>query len=864
MSSGRKLCGHPATTGNTVQDIILKSRWETTDLLTAEIRQSLYGEELVNDLIDASDLKTANQEIVLQGKNLLKRYGPTIAVNDVSIDLLKGEVLALVGANGAGKSTLIKVLTGITPCDRGEILIDGTRVNKGKYTTREARQMGIRVVHQELSLCKNMTVYENFYVELFQKFGRKMLNWRSKVKAYARDALDKVFPDNGIDVNAGLATLSIAQQQMVEIARAVSDPEVSILVLDEPTSSLPAEQTRQLMAYIKASVRSDVSYIYISHRLKEITDIADRIVIMLNGCKKHQCSIGDTTEEDMVCRMGDGIELKGEKALSVALRTPSLNRNVKVAFDRYSNGRLNNINTEMVGGEIVALTGLEGNGQLELLQTIFLQAGKQKPGFEIDGSVAYVAGDRKKEGIFPLWSISDNTIISRISQGSLFKPLRSDFVNRHVGRWNDRLRTKCVSTGDLITNLSGGNQQKVLIARAMAAEADIILLDDPTRGVDVATKGELYQVFQEAAQNGKLVIWRTSDDSELNYCTRLCVMNGGTIAGEIDHDEFNHSQMLKLAFQSKEKHYSIQDKKARRAPLYLFSLIAMIALYATCCFLSPPVFSKFGIELLAVGFSPFVFAALAQTFIIGLGHIDLSVGAFMGLVNVVCATVLSHSNALGLLFLTGLLLLYATMGLLIHWREIPSIIVTLSMSFVWIGTAYLLQDVPGGQVPSWMIKLFNPNNPVLQGVVLWALFFTVLSVFIYRSRYGTVLRGFGNNAAAMTNSGWSKPFAFWMTYLIAGLFTLMGGIAQSAITGASDVNASATYTLLTVAAVILGGGYFSGGVVTHVGAVFGGISLTMVNILLGLLRVSTDFTATIQGLVLLMILSLRLFAKGKR
>jgi ribose transport system ATP-binding protein len=820
----------------------------------------------VNDRIDVPETKTANQEMVLQGKNLLKTYGPTIAVNDMGLDLGKGEVLALVGANGAGKSTLIKLLAGIVPCDRGEIFIKGARVNEEKYTTREARQLGIRVVHQELSLCKNMTVYENFYVELFHRFGKKTLSWRSEVRAYAKAALDKVFPDNRIDVKAGLATLSIAQQQMVEIARAVSDPDVSILVLDEPTSSLPAEQTQQLMDYIKASVKRGVSYIYISHRLKEITDLADRILIMLNGCEKYQCSIGDTTEEDMVCRMGDGIASNGENASSAVFKPPPLNQKVRVSFDQYANGRLHQIDTEMVGGEIVAITGLEGNGQLELLQSIFFQAGKQKPEFEIVGTVAYVAGDRKKEGIFPLWSISDNTIISSISRGSLLKPLRGEFVSQLVDRWNDRLQTKCVSTGDLITNLSGGNQQKVLIARAMAADADIILLDDPTRGVDVATKCELYQVFQEAAQNGKLVIWRTSDDSELDYCTRLCVMNDGTIAGELDRDGFSHEKMLKLAFQSKEKRNSnsIQDKKTQKAPLYLFSLIAMVALYSACCFLSPPVFSKFGVELLAVGFSPFIFAALAQTFIVGLGHIDLSVGAFMGLVNVVCATVLSQNHALGFLFLAALLLLYAAMGLLIHWREIPSIIVTLSMSFVWIGIAYQLQDVPGGQVPSWMVKLFNPNNPVLQGVVLWTLFFVVLAVLIYRSRYGTVLRGFGNNTAAMTNSGWSKPFAFWMTYLIAGFFTLMGGIAQSAITGASDVNASATYTLLTVAAVILGGGYFSGGVVTHVGAVFGGISLTMVNILLGLLRVSTDFTATIQGLVLLMILSLRLFSKGKR
>ena len=279
--------------------------------------------------------------------------------------------------------------------------------------------------------------------------------------------------------------------------------------------------------------------------------------------------------------------------------------------------------------------------------------------------------------------------------------------------------------------------------------------------------------------------------------------------------------------------------------------------------LSPSIFTKFGVELLAVGFTPFIFAALAQTFAIGLGHIDLGVGAFMGLVNVVCATILDQNNALGILCLLGLLLVYSCMGLIIYWRGVPPIIVTLGMSFVWTGMAYVLQDVPGGHVPEWMVHLFNANNPVLQGILIWLILFIILAILIYRSRYGTVMRGFGNNDTAMRNSGWSKARAYWATYLIAGIFAMMGGIAQSAITGASDVNASATYTMLTVAAVIIGGGYFSGGVVTHVGAVFGGISLTMVSVLLGLLKVSTDYTATIQGLVLILILSFRLLRKEK-
>ncbi|WHH59383.1 ATP-binding cassette domain-containing protein [Petroclostridium sp. X23] len=810
------------------------------------------------------ECSSSKREVFLEAQGLLKTYGPTTAVNHLDIKIYKGEVLALIGGNGAGKSTLTKLLAGIVQSDQGSISIEGEEMNLDKYSPAVARKKGIRVVHQELSLCRNLTVYENFYTEQFQRFDKKSFDWRKRAKELAKEALDNVFPNHGINVNAGLSTLSIAQQQMVEIARATNDPDVKMLVLDEPTSSLPAEQTNQLQEYIKKSASTGIAYIYISHRLKEVMFLADHIYIMQNGSEKYQCPICHTSEEDMVMRMGDGVVKVNKDNTIVSVDFP-INENVSVKFNNYSTNKLKNVNNQMYGGEIIALTGLEGNGQLELLQEVFFQAGKNVQGVKVNGKAAYVAGDRKKEGIFPLWSIAENTVISNISDGPLFKIFSAKFIDEIVDKWNGRLKTKCNSSEDLITSLSGGNQQKVLIARAMCVDADIILLDDPTRGVDVGTKLELYEVFRNAAKEGKLVIWRTSDDAELEYCTRLCVLNRGSIVGEFGHEELEHSSILKLAFQQSEKKQETKEikevKKAKEHKLYMFSLISMILLYSICGILSPAVFQKFGFELLAVGFTPFIFAALAQTFIIGLGHIDLGIGGFMGLINVVCATVLDQNTGLGILLLISLLMVYSSMGLIIYWRGIPPIIVTLGMSFVWVGTAYVLQDVPGGHVPEWMVKFFSFKNPVAEGIILWLVFSIAAAILFYRSRYGTVLRGFGNNETSMINSGWSKAKAYWATYLVAGLFAMMGGFAQSAITGASDVNASATYTMLTVAAVIIGGGHFSGGIVTHIGAVFGGISLTMISVLLGLMKVSTDFTATIQGLVLILILSLKLIRK---
>lgn len=800
------------------------------------------------------------RNVFIEAKYLKKIYGPTIAVNKLDISIYKGEVLALIGGNGAGKSTLIKILSGIVNADEGEICIDGKDINIEKYSPIVARKNGIRVVHQELSLCKNLTVYENFYVEQFQRFDKSDLNWRKKAKVMANEALNNVFPNHGIDVSAGLSSLSIAQQQMVEIARSTSDPSVKMLILDEPTSSLPAEQTIQLQNYIKKnSKEKGIAYIYISHRLKEIMYLADYVYVMQNGLEKYQCAIGSTNENELVSKMGSGTLVKMEENAFV----PEINKKVKVKFNNYTSKKIRNVSKEMYGGEILAITGLEGNGQLELLHEIFSATNKNKKDLRIEGKVAFVAGDRKKDGIFPMWSIKDNTIISKVSDSRLFKYFAEKDVNLIANQWNDRLKTKCDSTEELITNLSGGNQQKVLIARALALDADIILLDDPTRGVDIETKLELYEVFREASSRGKLIIWRTSDDAELEYCTRLMVMKSGEIVGDFPKKEFDHESMLKLAFESKEKVENKLLNNIKEPKLYLFSLIAMIILYLVSGFKSNSIFTKFGIELLAIGFAPFIFAALAQTFIIGLGHIDLGIGAFMGLVNVVLATVLDENTFLGLIILLVLILVYSCMGIVIYTIGIPPIIVTLGMSFVWLGIAYVIQEIPGGHVPEWFVRIFNFNNPLLQGILIWLILAIVIAILIYRSKYGTVLRGFGNNDSAMRNSGWSKLKAYWVTYLIAGVFAALGGIAQSSITGASDVNASATYTMLTVAAVIIGGGYFNGGVVTHLGTVFGGISLTMISVILGMFRVSTDYTATIQGLALILILSMRLLRKEK-
>ena len=817
------------------------------------------------DIVMATEkeLRNTTGTSLVHAEHFRKVYYPTVAVADISLDINKGDILALVGANGAGKSTLTKALSGVINCDSGELWFDGKQVDLANYNPAVARDLGIRVVHQELSLCKNLTVYENFYIEQSQSM-KGGLSWRNKARAMAREALDRVFPGNDIDVNSGLEKLSIAQQQMVEIARATSDKNTKLMILDEPTSSLPMEQTEQLQDYLMQTAKEGMTYIYISHRLNEIMTIANRVFIMQNGNEKWKGGIEETSEEHMVKMMGEGIG-SGDDTIEKLddWTAPELNREISVTFSHYTTKRLKDVSLAAYGGQIVGLTGLEGNGQLDIIRDIFEKAKKNVNGLKVNGKVAYVAGDRKKEGIFPLWSIEDNQVITKAAGCGLLKHLSKAWLAESVGYWYDKLHIKSDSKDALITSLSGGNQQKVLIARALVADADIILLDDPTRGVDQPTKNALYEVLREAASAGKLVIWRTSDDAELNFCTNLFVLNTGHVVGEFEGDNVEHEKIMSLAFKNMEdKKKNTESKKEFKAPLFTFALIAMIVIYGVCASRSPLLLSSYGIQLMVTGFAALMLCALSQTFTIGLSHVDLGVGNYCGLINVLICTYLFEKPLMGLVLLILALAAYPLMGYVIQKRNVPAIIVTLGASFVWTGLALSIQSMPGGKCPVWIRTLLYTDTSFVNIICFWLIVLLVAAILIYRSRYGTVLRGFGNNESAMINSGWSRTKAYMSVYLFAGIFAMLAGFCTSAINNASDASASSTYTMLSVASVIIGGGYFSGGVVTHFGAVCGAISLTMISVLLGLFKVSTDYTASIQGLVLILILSLRLL-KGR-
>jgi ribose transport system ATP-binding protein len=431
-------------------------------------------------------------------------------------------VLGLVGHNGAGKSTLVNLLTGALRPTEGEVVHD-------RGGPREA---GIRSVAQELSLAPNLSVAENLRIP--QRDLRGLL-WRGRARARIRAALDEVFPDHGIHADRIVADLTLAERQMAEIAMAFAEggPAARLVILDEPTSSLDASRAEQLLAHIYRFREGGGAVVFISHILHEVFAVATRIVVMRDGRVVEERPAGGFTRAGLVEAMGH-VAHESAKARRAAATGAEI-----VATPEGLRAR---------AGEIVGLAGLAGHGQAEALARLYLGRTSDWRG---RGPVpaAFVAGDRVRDGVMPLWSIARN-----LSLAGLAMLRRSGFVDRDAeGRlaadWRERIGIRTDDTARPILSLSGGNQQKVLFARALATGAPLIVMDDPMRGVDVGTKADVYEMIRAEAAGGRTFLWYSTEAEEMTLCDRVYVFRNGRIAAELVGDAITEERMLEASFE---------------------------------------------------------------------------------------------------------------------------------------------------------------------------------------------------------------------------------------------------------------------------------------------------------------------------
>lgn len=792
-------------------------------------------------------------------KGIAKAFGPTLANSDISLNIARGDVLGLVGGNGAGKSTLMRILCGVTAPDSGEIEYAGKALPLAHYRPADAQANGVRIVHQELSLCANLTVAENFFLEA-PEVARYWPGWRAIYERRARAALDSVFPGNAIAVDREVRFLPIGERQMVEIARAAATPDVQLIILDEPTSSLGLERSQQLRSYIHDAAAKGLSFIFISHKLFEIVDVAARIAVLRNGRLVWDGPTGKTDVASLVHLMS------GEAAVALEASRSRVRGAPAEPAVRIDGHAVSALGREIVlrEGEIVGLAGLEGSGQKELLHQIFAPGRASKTRIDRKAAAAFVSGDRLREGVFPLWTVLSNIGLGRIARLPMFHLLWADPERSAVLPAATRLRLDVERLRSAILDLSGGNQQKALVARALVADAPIILLDDPTRGVDVAAKREFYALTAEIAQTGRLVIWHSTEDSEFLECDRVLVFANGLVVKELRGEEISEQAIVDASF-SAAAQQSAGSGGARIAQRSVWTrrladaapFLSLALVLAVMMSRNPKIATAFGLDLLLWSAVPVVLVAIAQMFVVGGSEIDLGIGAFVGLINVISATLFIDSPGVGLLAAAGGFIAYGALGAIIQLRRIPAIVVTLGASFIWSGIAYTLQPTPGGSSPAWLTSAISWSVPGAPTSLVVIVLIGVVAFALDRTPLGVTLRAFGANPVAMARAGWSAPRYAAIRYLIGGAFGILAGLSLTAINTASDYNSGGSYTLLSVAAVVIGGCSLMGGLISPFGVVAGSVTLALIGALLGMLDVSSDYNAAVQGVLLLAILALR-------
>ncbi|MEC2057692.1 sugar ABC transporter ATP-binding protein [Peribacillus psychrosaccharolyticus] len=494
-----------------------------------------------------------SENYILEMENVTKEFPGVKALDSIQFKVKKGSVHALMGENGAGKSTLMKIIFGIYTPDTGMIKFKGHDLKVS--STKEALKNGISMIHQELSPVPHMTVAENIFLGREPTKGK--FGWVNN-KKMIEDAKD-LFKTLNIDLdpNSKMKDLSIANMQMVEIATAVSY-DADLIIMDEPTSAITEKEVEKLFEIINSLNAKGVSIIYISHKMDEIFRICDEITVFRDG---QYIGTKETTEltQDTLIQMMVGREIK-----QVFHKEKAEIKEVILAVSNLSKeGKFDNISFEVRKGEIVGISGLMGSGRTEVIESIFgidppdsgdifIHGEKVKiktPQDAIKLKVALLTEDRKLSGAFLPISIKENMIISSIDQflerGYINKKLVDEACNEQV----EQLNIKTPSTDQLIMNLSGGNQQKVLLARWLLNDPDILILDEPTRGVDVGAKSEIHKLMSKLAQKGTAILMISSEMPEvLGMSDRVIVMHEGNKKGELNREEANQEKILEMAY----------------------------------------------------------------------------------------------------------------------------------------------------------------------------------------------------------------------------------------------------------------------------------------------------------------------------
>ena len=775
----------------------------------------------------------------LQLAGIWKRYPGVIALADVSFAAQAGEIHALLGENGAGKTTLVGVASGSVTPDAGSISVRGTPVPR--LSPVDAVRLGVAIVHQEPALLPDLTVLENLALGVPRPF-RAAPSVPDRV--WAREALERVGAE--LDLDLRVHDISVANRQLVELSKAFA-LEPAVLILDEPTAPLGIERVAHLFELVRTAARRGCAVVYISHRLPEVRTIADRVTVMRDGAIRGTYTIGDVTDHELV-EMIVGRALTATFPAKVPAAQPTGGLEVTAASGR----GFENVSIVARAGEIVGLAGIAGNGQAEFLRAL---AGLVPASGELrlDGrplhfggpadaraaGVSYVSADRHSEGVFGRLSVRENAALRALDRFRRLGLVRRDVEARAVDALRRQLAIRAPSIETVVGSLSGGNQQKVVLARSVLSQPRVLLVDEPTQGVDAGARVEIYAILRQIAQAGVPIVVLSSDGLELEgLCDRVYVFSRGAVVADLAGDDVNEREIARRMVMATTHRRDVAPTDLAQQRLRRFIrhdwfpsvvlLVAMILLGAYTYSVSPRLLSPFNISSALTLLAALAFMSFGQTAVIVTGGIDISIGPLAGALVCIASYFVVDGSSPGVI-LAGLVLMLGVAlgvgllnGVLVRFGRFTAVAATLTTYIALQGVALLLRPVPGGSILSDAADLIQTKLGVIPITFVLAAATAIACEWLLRQRRaGMALRGVGSSEKAAHRLGVPVSRTVVIAYVASGAFVFIGSVLLMAQVGIGDPVAGIQYTLWSVTAVVLGGTSLFGGRGSFIGTLLG-------------------------------------------
>ena len=807
-----------------------------------------------------------DQKTLLQIDSVTKVFPGVRALDKVTFSVLAGEVHSLIGENGAGKSTLMAVAAGALVPEEGRIVIDGV---EAMGDTERARFLGLAIVRQEPALMPDLTVAENLYLGVPEAERPSLMD----LSAWVRQLLEQWSDDVAIDPGARVLSLNPEQRFIVEIVKAVA-AKPKVLVLDEPTEHLLAEDVERLFERIRNITASGCAVVYISHRIREVRKIANRLTVLRDGQGQGTYDAAGLSEQQIV-------ELIVGRAVDSEFPPKSADTASDIVFkvDSLNGTRFANISLELRKGEIVGLAGIDGNGQREFMRAL---AGlvNSRGRATLNGrplslrnsricaraGIVFLPGDRHSEGIFAGLSVRENFSIRSLGRDSingLVNP-RSETRRSQLAVREYAVKTPSIETD--VASLSGGNQQKLAMASVLANQPKVILVDEPTQGVDVGARVEIYKVLREAAREGTAIIVVSSDAAEVaGLSDRVMIFSRGHIVKELRADAVTENNITTAILTATTQRERGSDSVGRIwkwaagdwAPILILAIIVcVLGLYAS--HVNEFYLSARNLSGVLAQVAILAIVAYGQQALMLVGGIDLSVGPLMGLVVVILSFYLTDGapiadEAIG--WTIAVLTAFAV-GML-NWilvdpLRLHPMVATLATYMGLKAIALLLRPVPGGLISeSIMDRISILVGFIPLAVVVAIVVAVTLEFVLYKTNFGVSLRGVGSRREAARMAGVRPRRMLFIGYVSCSLLAAAAAIPLMAQVGTGDANTGGNYTLASIAAAVIGGASLFGGRGSFVGCLLGALLLTQINIVTTFLDLDNSWQSFLLGAMIL-------------